>query len=518
MIGNIGIGHTRWATHGKISMENAHPHLSCDGKIAVAHNGIIENYQELRDELMAHGHKFISDTDTEIIPHYLEKHANLLAIGRLNSRIRGSYAYVLLSSDNGIWGTRKGISLFVGVNDGEYYIGSDCVAFPDCKEIVSLNDGDIVHINQSGIKYYDKNLEPKIKLPVTVGLLDNHYHDDNRHYMIEEIEQQPKVLSETIEQNRNNFDSIADLVSVASQVIITACGSSRYASLIGRYMLSKVGKRFCDVIMASEFKYFDDAVGRDTVVLAVSQSGETADVIDGVKRAKDKGAKIISILNRQNSILGDMSDHTVYLNCGNEISVAATKSFVCQLAIFYMLTHRMIGQLETACQKLKQLTEMIDTEIHNNGVHELAHILNRKNDVYYIARGINFAIASEGALKLKEVSYVHAEGLPAGELKHGTLSLFEKGTPLVAICPDDYTYDDTMNNIMEAKTRGAYIIGVSDRYNDAYDYWLKIGKVDELLYPIVEIIPLQLLAYYVAIERGCNPDLPRNLAKSVTVR
>jgi glucosamine--fructose-6-phosphate aminotransferase (isomerizing) len=270
--------------------------------------------------------------------------------------------------------------------------------------------------------------------------------------------------------------------------------------------------------MASEFKYFDDAVDRETVVLAVSQSGETADVIDGVKRAKDKGAKIISILNRHNSILGDLSDHTIYLNCGNEIAVAATKSFVSQLVVFYMLTHKMVNKLDEACLKLEGIVKSVNSEIHNDGLKELAEILSKKNDIYYIARGINFAIASEGALKLKEVSYVHAEGLPAGELKHGTLSLIEKGTPVIVICPDDYTYDDTLNNAIESKTRGAYIVGVSDKYSSVFDYWIKIDKVDELLYPIVEIIPLQILAYYVAINRGLNPDRPRNLAKSVTVK
>jgi glucosamine--fructose-6-phosphate aminotransferase (isomerizing) len=272
--------------------------------------------------------------------------------------------------------------------------------------------------------------------------------------------------------------------------------------------------------MASEFGYFADSVDKGTVVIAVSQSGETADILEGVKAARDAGAQVISIVNRPNSILADLSHHVIYLNCGAEIAVAATKSFLSQLAIFYLLSFSMVNSFDEAAAKLTDLSNKITRVLdwNKSELIKLSQKLKDKNDFYYIARGINFAIASEGALKLKEISYIHAEGMPAGELKHGTLALIEPGTPVVVICPADYTFLETLSNAMETKSRGAYIIGVSDKESDIYDSWVKIPEVDELLYPMVAVVPLQLLAYYLAVNRGCDPDKPRNLAKSVTVK
>jgi glucosamine--fructose-6-phosphate aminotransferase (isomerizing) len=272
--------------------------------------------------------------------------------------------------------------------------------------------------------------------------------------------------------------------------------------------------------MASEFGYFADSVDKNTIVIAVSQSGETADVIEGVKAARDNGAQIISVINRPNSILADLSHEIIYLNCGAEIAVAATKTFLSQLAIFYLLSFAMVNAFDEATAKLASLNGDI-TKVLDWNKSELVNLsqkLKDKSDFYYIARGINFAIASEGALKLKEISYIHAEGMPAGELKHGTLALIEPGTPVVVICPRDYTFAETLSNAMEAKSRGAYIIGVSDKESDIYDSWIRLPKVDELLYPMLAVVPLQLLAYYLAVNRGCDPDKPRNLAKSVTVK
>jgi glucosamine--fructose-6-phosphate aminotransferase (isomerizing) len=289
---------------------------------------------------------------------------------------------------------------------------------------------------------------------------------------------------------------------------------------VGRYLFSKVGKKFCDVVMASEFGYFADSVDKNTIVIAVSQSGETADIIEGVKAARDNGAEIISIINRPNSVLADLSHEVIYLNCGAEIAVAATKTFLSQLAIFYLLSFSMVDALDEATARLNtlngEITKVLDW--NKSELINLSQKLKDKSDFYYIARGINFAIASEGALKLKEISYAHAEGMPAGELKHGTLALVEPDTPVVVICPGDYTFSETLSNAIEAKSRGAYIIGVSDRESEIYDSWIKLPKVDELLYPMVAVVPLQLLAYYLAVNRGCDPDKPRNLAKSVTVK
>lgn len=272
--------------------------------------------------------------------------------------------------------------------------------------------------------------------------------------------------------------------------------------------------------MASEFQYFADSLGKNTLVIAVSQSGETLDVIDGVKLARDAGAKIVSIINRPQSLLGELSHNVIYLNCGPEIGVCATKSFLNQLAVFYLLAFSMVHSFEMAVDNIRKVSKQVAKTIEWNK-EEITRISDsyfKKTDFYYIARGINFAIASEGALKLKEISYIHAEGMPAGELKHGTLSLIQEGTPVLAICPGDYTYEETLSNAIEARSRGAKIIAVSDQDNEVYDHWIRLPKVHDLLYPMVAVVPLQLLAYEMTIRRGYNPDMPRNLAKSVTVK
>ncbi len=340
------------------------------------------------------------------------------------------------------------------------------------------------------------------------------------HFMLKEIMEEPKAIKTAIMQDEQSFTRMAIDILRAKQVIITACGTSRYAALVGRYLFSEVAQKFCDVVMASEFQYFSESIDKNTLVIAVSQSGETADVIEGVKKAKARGAEVISIVNRFGSILCRMSDHVIYLNCGPEIAVAATKSLISQLAIFYLLAFAMANQYEQAISSLKDISEklMRMLVLNGEGLEDLAGRFKDINDFYYIARGINFPMASEAALKLKEISYIHAEGLPAGELKHGTLSLIEEGIPVAVICPDDYTFSETLSNAMEAKSRGAYIIGISDIEDRLYDFWIKIPKVDKLFYPLVSIAPLHLLAYYIARERGKDPDKPRNLAKSVTVK
>jgi glucosamine--fructose-6-phosphate aminotransferase (isomerizing) len=386
---------------------------------------------------------------------------------------------------------------------------------------MGLGDNEVVMLTQEGVQFFDRTGRKLVK---EVRKLDQGWAESHKggyqHFMLKEIMEQPQMLDQTVRQDRKTFTKIALDILRANQVIITACGTSRYAALVGRYLFSKVGKKFCDVVMASEFGYFADSVDKNTVVIAVSQSGETADVVEGVKSAKDAGAQIISVINRPNSVLADLSDQVIYLNCGAEIAVAATKTFLSQLAIFYLLSFSMVDAFSEAAAKLNSLngkiTEVLDW--NKNELVNLSQMLRDKADFYYLARGINFALASEGALKLKEISYIHAEGMPAGELKHGTLALIEPGTPVVVICPGDCTFSETLSNAIEAKSRGAYIIGVSDRESDIYDSWIKLPEVDESLYPMVAVVPLQLLAYYLAVNRGCDPDKPRNLAKSVTVK
>jgi glucosamine--fructose-6-phosphate aminotransferase (isomerizing) len=289
---------------------------------------------------------------------------------------------------------------------------------------------------------------------------------------------------------------------------------------VGRYLFSKIAKKFSEVIMAHEFQYFSDSINKETLVIAVSQSGETADVLEGVIKAKNNGAKIIAITNVKNSSLARISDYSFYLNCGPEIAVASTKAFTGQLVVLYLLAFATVNKSDKGKIKLKEIGDKIKSIIDGNKdiLKELAEKLKYKKDFYFIGRGIDFAIASEGALKLKEISYAHAEGMPAGELKHGTLSLIEEGTPIIVICPKDYTYEETLNNAQEAKSRGGFIIGVSDKENEIFDAWMKIPEVEEIFYPIVSVIPLQLFAYHLAVAKGNNPDKPRNLAKSVTVK
>lgn len=527
--GSVAIGHTRWATHGAVTPYNAHPHSDCRERIAVVHNGIIENSAQLRDELCRAGHVFRSDTDTEVIAHLLEDatdngHRLEQAVLSIAPKLEGSYAFLAASLDDPgkIVGTRRDNPLIVGVNAPDYYISSDALAFSRyTNQVMSLGDDEVVVLSAGKIDFFDK---AGTQLTKRARQLDQTWSENNKgsyqHFMLKEIMEEAQVFDQAASQDGTMFTEIALDILRARQVIITACGTSRYAALVGRYLFSRVGKKFCDVVMASEFGYFADSVDKNTVVVAVSQSGETADVVDGVKVARAVDAQVVSIINRPNSILADLSHHVIHLNCGPEVAVPATKSFLSQLAIFYLLSYSMINDFDGAAARLSALNTGVTGVLDRNKSEliRLSQELKDRNDAYYIARGINFAIASEGALKLKEVSYIHAEGMPAGELKHGTLALIEPGTPVLVVCPGDYTFAETLSNAIEAKSRGAYIIGVSDRESDVYDSWIRIPEVDELLYPMVAVVPLHLLAYYLAISRGYDPDKPRNLAKSVTVK
>lgn len=527
--GTTAIGHTRWATHGGVTQVNAHPHCDSAGTIAVVHNGIIENYQELRKELIAAGHHFVSETDSEIIPHLIEdemkKGVSLeSAVLAVVPKFEGSYAFLAISSrDPGkIVATRKDNPLAIGVGAQGYFIASDALAFSGlANQLIPLANTEVAVLKTTGIELLDKAGR---KLARKARNIDLQWCESDKQghkfFMLKEIMEQPQAIEAAIDQDKETFTKIAMDILRAGQVIVTACGTSRYAALVGRYLFSKVGRKFCDVVMASEFHYFADSVDKNTVVLAVSQSGETLDVIEGVKRARDAGAQIISIVNRPYSQLSEMSHHVINLKCGPELCVAATKSFISQLVVFYLLAFSMNNSFDKAVANLRGISQKVAKTIESNNqkLSQLSEQLKDRHDFYYIARGINFAIASEGALKLKEISYIHAEGMPAGELKHGTLALIEPGTPVAVICPDDYTYHETLSNAIEAKSRGAYIIAVSDKKNEIYDFWVKIPKVDELLYPIITVVPLQLLAYYLAVSRGYDPDKPRNLAKSVTVK
>ncbi len=526
--GIAGIGHVRWATHGRVSAENAHPHFDCHRRIAVVHNGIIENYQELRAYLGSR-HTFTSETDTEVIAHLVEEAmangASLEeAVFEITRKLKGSYALLVICCNEPrmIVGARRDSPLVIGVGEKGNFVASDILCFlNETNRVIFVEDDETVVLTTKEVHLFDQEHR---EIQRETVLADCRWEEATKQghdfFMLKEILEQPQVVRRSVMQDKKLIMDMAMDILRAKQIVFTACGTSRYAALIGRYAFSKLAGKFSDVVMASEFQYFSDSVDKNTLVIAVSQSGETADVIQGVKKAKESGAKVFSLVNVQGSTLPRMSDRVVYLHSGPEIGVAATKSFVSQLAIFYLLAFAMVNRLDEGIEKLMPLSYLVEENLSHNGsrIADLATGLKQKRDFYYIGRGINFAIAGEGALKLKEIAYVHAEGMPAGELKHGTLALIEKGTPVVAICPSDYTFYETLSNVEETRARGAFVIGVSDRQGQTFDEWIKVPAVKEIFYPLVIIAPLQLLAYYSAIARGLDPDKPRNLAKSVTVK
>jgi glucosamine--fructose-6-phosphate aminotransferase (isomerizing) len=412
--------------------------------------------------------------------------------------------------------------MVIGLGEKSNYVGSDVLSFlPYTKNVVFLSDKEGAVISKDKVNFYTENHEALTKnitqIPWDWKTGTKGSYD---HYMLKEIEEQPQAIRQAIIQDEQLVNRMAIEILRSRQIVFVGCGTSRNAALIGRYAFSKIGHTFSEVILGSEFGYFTESINKRTLVIALSQSGETADVLNGVQKAKACGAIVFSLVNIMESSLTRFSDKMLYLNAGPEVGVAATKSFTTQLSLLYLLAFAMDGNLGKGQQMLRDVSKLIETDLpgYSLVIPEIVEKIKKKNDFYFIARGINYAMAGEGALKLKEVSYIHAESMSAGELKHGTLALIEEGTPVVVICPTDYTRVDINSNIMEAKARGAYIIGISDAPDPVFDDYIHISQVDEVLYPMIAAVPLQLLAYYSAIARGIDPDKPRNLAKSVTVK
>jgi len=438
--------------------------------------------------------------------------------------LKGSYAIlaVYAAEPDKMMAARRDAPLVIGLGDEANFIGSDVLSFlPYTNKVVYLDDEEVAVLSKEKVKVYHCDHTEVAK---KTELVNWEWKEGNKgaydYFMMKEIEEQPRAMRQALLQDDKVLMKMAMTIMRARQVVFVACGTSRHAALIGRYAFSKIGHIFSEVVMGSEFGYFSDSIDKGTVVIAISQSGETADVLSGVKQAKENGAIIFSLVNVVGSSLARLSDQVLYTNCGPEIAVAATKSFTSQLCLLYQLAFTLDNRLEEGKSKIKELSNVVDSDLgyYSNTLPALAYKMRDKTDFYFLARGVNFAVAEEGALKLKEISYVHAEGMPAGELKHGTLALITDGTPVIAICPMDYTYEDSMANLMEAKARGAYIIGVSNGQSGIFDDSINIPSCEEILYPLVTTIPLQILAYYSAIQRGFNPDKPRNLAKSVTVK
>ncbi len=525
--GRVGIAHTRWATTGGVNNENAHPHTSCDGNIAVVHNGIISNYKELKESL--NSHNFTSETDTEVVAHLVEEYMLsgldfFEAFRSACADLTGSFALAVIHVDypDMLLVARNESPLLVGIGVGENFIGSDVTAFINhTRKFVPLDNMTLAKVSYNNVEVFSLESGELVDYDILESQWD--YSQASKggysHFMIKEIYEQPQIVKQALLQDEDKLRRVAHLIHSSPRVCIVACGTSRHAALVGRYAMSEIAGKICEVYMASEFQYFVDKVGKDSLIIAVSQSGETADVLVPVRKALKNGCKLVSLVNVQGSSLDRESDISLYLNCGPEISVASTKAFTAQLVVFYLIAYTMAFRFDEGRALLSSLPDKISETIRVNEerIKEFSNILKDKRDVYYIARAINFAIASEGALKMKELSYIHAEGMPAGELKHGTLALIESGVPVVVIAPFDNTYDEILNNVHEVKARGALTIGVTDHVNGIFDINLVIPEIERLHYPLLANVPLQLLAYYTAAARGCDVDKPRNLAKSVTV-
>ena len=520
--GNIGIGHTRWATHGKVTEKNAHPHSSNSGKIAIVHNGIVENFEELKSDLQNKGYEFQSETDTEVIANLIQLNLDETSdvkqsIIKTVNQIKGHYSFVAIFDDGTLAAARFHEPLIVGVGKNGNYLSSDVLGFiENTDDAIYVDNEDFVIINDSGIHIFDFDGTPvKYQITKVSKEFADVYKGDYAHFTIKEISEQPDTILRAVDNNQ--IQQLVDNIKQAKNLYITGSGTSYNAAEIAKYLMSKFAKIKINTLISSELPFSPNEIEPDSTLITISQSGESADVLEAVKIAKESNAKILSIVNLLNSSLSQQSSLAIGLNCGPEIGVAATKSFTSQLAILYKIT----DQLCNGCVNpdWKKVSDAISQVLSNNlKIKELAKNLKEITDIYVLGRGIHLPIAREAALKLKELSYIHAEGIPGGELKHGPLALMDSNVYVIIINPSDSTYNDTLNSANEIKARGAKIIGISDKKNNVYDHWIEIPSVDEALYPIVEIVPIQLLAYYSALEKKTDPDYPRNLAKSVTVK
>ena len=526
--GNIGIAHVRWATHGNPTKENAHPHCDCKNKISIVHNGIIENYKELRQELLNEGHVFKSETDTEVIPHLIEKYMDegldlLKSVQKTVKRLIGSYALAVLSSDepDRIIGARNESPLIVGVSDHGNYLASDVPAIlNETKKVIYLEDKEIIVLKKDDVTIMDLDLNV-LEKKITTITWDPEMAEKGgyEHFMIKEIYEEPQVIKDTLSE----AEKIKEIVSKFknfNRICFVACGTSYHASLIGEYLIeSQIGIP-TEVILASEFEYFQKTLDKHTLVIFITQSGETADTIKALKIAKKK-SETLAIVNVVGSSITREADHVIYTRAGPEISVAATKTYISQLICIYLLV-AYLGENEKLLDNLYKISRLSEKILsREEQIREIAKKYKFARDFFYIGRGFNYPTALEGALKLKEITYIHGEGYPAGELKHGPLALIEDNIPVVGILPPGPSYRKTYNNLQEIKARGAdmIILGANNdtHLDDIEDKLLFDPEIDEVLSPLLYIIDLQLLAYYISIEKCIDPDKPKNLAKSVTV-
>lgn len=545
MDGRLGIGHTRWATHGRPSEENAHPHVDCGGRIAVVHNGIIENWHQLRGELSSRGHIFKSETDTETLAHLVEEHYKgdlLKAVKEALSKVRGSYAVAVISSDQPdvLIAARKDSPLVLGITADGLLVASDITALIDyTRQVVIIENGEVVELSRTGYTITNSHEQPikraSIEVNWDVAAAEKGGYED---FMLKEIFEQPDAVRETLrgqidEAGWVSFDDLVfepDTLARIDKVFIVACGTSLHAGMVAKLAIERWAGITVEIDSSSEFRYRDPILSENTLVIAITQSGETADTLAGVRVARLRGAKIMAVTNVVGSTITREVDGVVYTHAGPEIGVAATKTLVAQIIALILLA-MYLGQ------RLGRLSDQQDRELAaalSELPDKLENILSRTeilkewakkyHDVYdflFLGRGIGYPVAMEGALKLKEISYIHAEGYPAGEMKHGPIALVKSGVPVVAVALEGRVYEKILSNMQEAKARGGTIIAVATEDDNhiaqVVDEVFFIPRTEEVLAAVLAVVPLQLLAYYIAKERGCNVDQPRNLAKSVTV-
>jgi glucosamine--fructose-6-phosphate aminotransferase (isomerizing) len=551
VIGDYGIGHTRWATHGRPTEENAHPHRDCTGKIVVVHNGIIENYLPLKQQLQREGHTFVTETDTEIVAHLVEREMKddglENAVRRALLALRGLFALVLISADDPrkIVAVRNGPPIVVGLGEGEFFVASDIPAIlQHTRDVVFMGDEEMAVITPSGVEFTDYSGRAVSKTSTRISwdpvMAEKAGY---KHFMQKEIFEQPWAVKETVlgrvstETGRvflNEIQIPEERLRQIDRVVVLACGTSWHSGLVGKFLIENIARLPVEVDYGSEYRYRDPIATDKTLAIVITQSGETADTLAALREAKKHGASSIAICNVVGSMATRDADGTVYTHAGPEIGVASTKAFTSQLVALHLLA-LYLAQVRgtiTADEARPHLEALTQLPIHIEHAlrcdaltEEIARRYYQRSDFLYLGRGINYPIALEGALKLKEISYIHAEGYPAGEMKHGPIALIDEKMPVVAIAPHDHVFEKMMGNVQEVKTRGGSVIAIT---NDAgrelealldstNDFLMVVPETHPMLTPVLMVIPLQLLAYHVAIRRGCDVDQPRNLAKSVTV-
>ena len=544
MKGNAGIGHTRWATHGAPSDTNSHRHLNAKGTIAVVHNGIIENYIPLKKKMISKGYEFVSETDTEVLAHLLDyyyKGNPLEAISKVLHRVEGSYALGIMFSEypDEIYAVRKDSPLIVGQNAEGCFIASDVPAILKyTRSVYYVDNQEIVQLKRDGMKFFSVDEEELTKEPVTIDWdADAAEKAGYEHFMLKEMYEQPKTITDTISPRIKDNDIVIDELNMTDdelrgikRIHIVACGSAYHAGVTGKYVIESLARIPVEVDVASEFRYRDPILGDDCLVIVISQSGETADSLAALRDSKAKGYKVLGIVNVVGSSIAREADSVMYTWAGPEIAVATTKAYSAQLAALYLLAMKLAKvnnriseeRFQKLLVDLRKLPEQIELLLGQK--EKIQHFANRyvgAKDIFFIGRGIDYAISMEGSLKLKEISYVHSEAYAAGELKHGTISLIEDGTLVVAVSTQPHLYQKTISNIVEVKARGAFVMALTCVENQAIekasDYVVYIPQTDPLFTNSLAIIPLQLFGYYVAVGKGCDVDKPRNLAKSVTV-